>query len=149
MKKIYLLTTLCLCMFTARLSACDCGPAHSEKILDEKVYGGENYVFFTAEVVSVEAAFHLEVTVLLKQVYLGSKFIKDQTKPVTVFFDLRTACAIQEQINIKAGNVLFITSVYNTMGRMLITNNCDAFFPADQLATYQLLDYLESLKGLE
>jgi hypothetical protein len=149
MKKIYLLTTLCLCMTIAKNFACNCGPAHSEETLDEKVYSGASYLFFTAEILAVESAFHLEVTFKIDHIFYGSKLVKDPLKPVTVFFDLRTECAILQSENIKAGNKLFITTAFNSMGRMFITNNCDAFFPAEELETHQLTDYLESLKTIE
>jgi len=149
MKKVILLITFGLCISFAQIFACDCGPAYNQDALDEKVYGGANYVFLTAEVLSVQSSFHLEVTIQVNQVFYGAKFIKDITKPLTVYFDLRTECAIIQLDHIKTGNTLFITTVYNAMGRMFMTNNCDAFYPADQLEGYQLNDYLASLKTVE
>ena len=149
MKKISPLIILTFCLSIQHVLACNCGPAYNEDALDEKVYSGANYTFFTANVLSVESAFHLEVTLQIEQVFYGSKYIKDITKPITVFFDLRTECAIIQKEHIIAGNKLFITTAYNTMGRMFITNNCDAYFPAADLDTYKLKDYLESLKNVE
>lgn len=149
MKKIIPLSILAVWMSIGYIQACNCGPAYNEDALDEKVYSGANYSFFTANVLSVESAFHLEVTVQIDQIFYGSKYIKDVTKPITVFFDLRTECAIIQKEHIIAGSKLFITAAYNTMGRMFITNNCDAYFPAADLDTYKLKEYLESLKTVE
>lgn len=149
MKKIIPLIILAVWMSIDRIQACNCGPAYNEDALDEKVYSGANYSFFTAEVLAVESAFHLEVTLKIDQIFYGAKYIKDITKPLTVFFDLRTECAIIQKEHIIAGNKLFITAAYNTMGRMFITNNCDAYFLASELDTYKLKDYLESLKMVE
>ncbi len=147
MKKYLLLCSLSLCAFTARSFSCDCTPAFTEETLDDKLYTGANPVFFTAEILAVESAFHLEVTVQITEIFYGAKFIKDPLKPVTVYFDLRTACAITQPGDVKAGNKLFITSTYNTMGRMLITNNCDAYFPMENIDTFKLREYLVSLKA--
>lgn len=149
MKKIYLLSALTLSLSITNIFACDCGPAYSEESLDNKIYSGANYVFYTAEILSVNAAFHLEVTLKVDRIFYGAQYIKDASKPVTVYFDLRSDCAIIQTDDIKAGAKLFITSVYNTMGKMLITNNCDAFFPMNELAKYKLQPYLDDLKNVE
>ena len=128
MRKFYLLLTIGLFSLATTTMACDCGPAYSEESLDNKVYSSSNYIFYTADVIGVQSAFHLEVTLQITEVFYGAKFIKDVTRPITVYFDMRTECAISQAVDIKVGNKLFITSVYNTMGRMFITNNCDAFF---------------------
>ncbi len=133
----------------ANVFACDCAPASNQDRLDEKIYSGDSYVFYTAEVLSVKSAFHLEVTVQIERIYYGSQFIKDITKPITVYFDLRSECAISQTAHIKDGTKLFITSAWNAMGRMLITNNCDAFFPHADITTHQLNDYLDGLKNVE
>lgn len=146
--KPYLL--LLILVFTgigfAQASDCGCSPTTTEESLDDKLYTGFNYTFFTAEVISIQSAFHLEVLVKIEEVFTGSKFIGDISKPIKVYFDLRTACAIADQHEITPGNKLFISSIYNTMGRMLITNNCEAFFPASLIDTYHLRDYLNDLK---
>lgn len=149
MKKIYLLSALTLIVSMPGVFACDCGPAYSEETLDNKIYSGANYVFYTAEILSVNTAFHLEVTLQINKIYYGSQFIKDASKPVTVYFDLRSECAIHQAVNVKAGAKLFITSAYNNMGRMLITNNCDAFFPVEDITKYNLQAYLDDLKNVE
>ena len=149
MKKIYILTALTLLTSTSNLFCCDCGPAYSEETLDNKIYSGANYIFYTAEILSVNSAFHLEVTLQINKIYYGSEFVKDISKPVTVYFDLRSECAILQSSNIQPGAQLFITSAYNNMGRMLITNNCDAFFPVEDIAKYNLQPYLEDLKNVE
>jgi hypothetical protein len=149
MKKLYLLTALTLLTSTSYVFCCDCGPAYSEETLDNKIYSGANYVFYTAEILSVQSAFHLEVTLQIEKIYYGSKFVKDYSKPITVYFDLRSECAILQSANVKTGAKLFITSAYNNMGRMLITNNCDAFFPVDEIAKHNLQPYLDDLKNVE
>jgi hypothetical protein len=128
--------------------ACNCEPATTENSLEEKVYGGENYLFFTAEVMEVESAFHLEVTLQIQEIFYGSKYVNDISKPITIYFDQKTECAILHAGNIAAGSKLFITSVYNSMGRMFITNQCDAYFPVTDIETYHLRDYLDGLKKL-
>lgn len=131
----------------AQASDCGCAPSTTEESLDDKLYTGANYAFFTAEIISIQSAFHLEVLVKVEEVFTGSKFMGDISKPIKVYFDLRTACAIVDQNEIKPGNKLFISSIYNNMGRMLITNNCEAFFPASLIDTYQLREYLNDLKS--
>ncbi len=148
MKKLILPLTFCLGMVSmVKVFSCDCSPIITEESLDDKLYSGANYVFFTGEILSTTSAFHLEVVIQIDEIFYGSKYIKDVSKPITVYFDLRTACAIIETSEIKAGNKLFITSTYNTMGRMLITNNCDAFFPKELIDTYKLREYLSNLKS--
>lgn len=147
MKPLFLLFALFFGFAMPGVYACDCGPAITEESIDAKLYTGANPVFFTAEILAVESAFHLEVTLQITEIFYGAKFIKDSTKPITVYFDLRTACAIAQQGDVKAGNKLFITATYNSMGRMLITNNCDAFFPVENIDTFKLRDYLMSLKN--
>jgi len=149
MKKLLFLSTIIVVNTCANIFACDCAPASNPDRLDEKVYSGESYVFYTAEVLSVRSAFHLEVTVQIDKVYYGNKHVKDITKPITVYFDLRSECAISQYNHIKDGTKLFITSTWNAMGRMLITNNCDAFFPHVDISTHQLHDYLDGLKNVE
>jgi hypothetical protein len=149
MKKFYLFAALTLLTSTSNLFCCDCGPAYSEETLDNKIYSGANYVFYTAEILSVNSAFHLEVTLQIDKIYYGSKYVKDASKPITVYFDLRSECAILQSGNIKAGARLFITSAYNNMGKMLITNNCDAFFPVEDILKYNLQAYLDDLKHVE
>jgi len=149
MKKIIPLIILAVWSSIGHVSACNCGSTYNEDALDEKVYSGANYTFFTAEVIAVESAFHLEVTLQIDEIFYGSKYIKDIMKPITVFFDLRTECAILQKEHIKAGTKLFITTAYNSMGRMFITNNCDAYCPAADIDTYKLKEYLESLKTVE
>ena len=149
MKKTIPLIILAVWLSIDKVSACNCGPAYNEDALDEKVYSGTNYLFFTADVISVESAFHLEVTLQIDQIFYGAKLVKDISKPITVFFDLRTECAIIQKEHIISGNKLFITAAYNTMGRMFITNNCDAYFLASELDNYKLNDYLQSLKAVE
>jgi hypothetical protein len=149
MKKIYLLSALTLILSITNIFACDCGPAYSEESLDNKVYSGANYVFYTAEILSVNSAFHLEVTLKIDRIFYGSSYVKDVSKPITVYFDLRSECAILQAENVKVGAKLFITSAYNNMGRMLITNNCDAFFPVEEIASHNLGTYLDDLKNVE
>lgn len=148
MKKLLLLTTLCISIPMASTFACNCGPAYSEDALDEKIYSGANYLFFTGEILEVESAFHLEVTLKINDIFYGSEYVKDISKPITIFFDQRTECAIIQKEHIKAGMKLFITTAYNNMGRMFMTNNCDAYFPAEQIDSYKLRDYLEYLKTI-
>lgn len=149
MKKIFLLLFLFTAAIHHAVLACDCAPASNEDKLDEKIYSGENYVFYTAEVLSVRSAFHLEVTVLIDKIYYGGKHIHDITKPITVYFDLRSECAVSQTAHIKDGTKLFITSAWNAMGKMLLTNNCDAYFPHVDITTHQLHDYLEGLKNVD
>jgi hypothetical protein len=148
MKKILLLSAFFMGSCMPICLACNCGPAISENSLDEKVYSGENYVFFTAEIMEVESAFHLEVTLTIQEIFYGSTYVKDISKPVTIYFDQKTECAILHTGHIVAGTQLFITTVYNSMGRMFITNQCDAYFPVADLETYHLRAYLDGLKKL-
>jgi hypothetical protein len=149
MKKIILLSTLFIGICMSSSFACGCDNAYNEEQLDKKIYSGANYTFFTAEILAIESAFHLEVTVQIKHIYYGAKFVKDSLQPITIYFDLRTECAIMERGDIKAGSNLFITAAYNSMGKMFITNHCDAFFPVELIDTYNLRAYLEDLKDIQ
>jgi hypothetical protein len=149
MKKFYLLSALTLTLSITNIFACDCGPAYSEESLDNKIYSGANYVFYTAEILTVNTAFHLEVTLQIDKIFYGGKYVKDASKPITVYFDLRSECAILQSANVKTGAKLFITSAYNSMGHMFITNNCDAFFPVEEITKYNLQAYLDDLKNVE
>jgi hypothetical protein len=149
MRKFYHLSTIALIMSCTTTFACDCGPAYSEEKLEDKISSGSNYVFYTAEILAVESAFHLEVTLQIEKIYYGAKYVKDASQPITVYFDLRSECAILHSGSIKAGAKLFITSAYNNMGKMLISNNCDAFFPTTEIGSYKLQPYLDALKNVE
>jgi hypothetical protein len=149
MKKVILLCILCFAMSISSSFACECDNACNEEQLDKKIYSGANYTFFTAEILAIESAFHLEVTVQINHIFYGAKFVKDSLKPVTIYFDLRTECAIMDRGDIKAGSKLFITAAYNSMGKMFITNHCDAFFPVELIDTYNLRGYLEDLKDIQ
>lgn len=141
----HLPTILLLAIFPVLGYACECGPLETEEDLDDKVYSGASYVFLTGEIQSVETAFHMEVKILIDEIFYGDEVINDISKPLTIYLDLRTACAIY-QPNVKIGDKLFFTAAYNFMGRMFISNSCDAYFPIDKIDSLGLRDYLVNLK---